>query len=61
MTAKSGTPFLMLVGFRYENPNGSVLLRDGLQKLMQGQGTATTLAADIQAGLATWHKPFQKK
>ena len=59
-TAKSGTPFLMLVGFRYQNPNGSILLRDGIQKVMQGQGTPTTLAADIQTGLATWHKPLQK-
>ena len=59
-TGKYGTPFVMLVGFRYQNPNGSVMLRDGIQKLVQGQGTATTLAADIQTGLATWHKPFQK-
>ncbi|MEJ8823530.1 extracellular solute-binding protein [Variovorax humicola] len=55
-----GTPFVMLVGFRYQNPNGSVLLRDGLQKLIQGQGTAQQLAQDIQTGLASWHKPFQK-
>lgn len=59
-TREHGTPFLMLVGFRYQNPNGSVLLRDGLQKLMQGQGTSLKLAQDIQAGLASWHKPFQK-
>ena len=59
-TAKNGTPFLMLVGFRYQNPNGSVMLRDGIQKVMQGQGTPASLAAEIQAGLATWHKPFQK-
>lgn len=59
-TQKYGTPFLMLVGFRYQNPNGSVLLRDGMQKLVQGNGTAQQLAADIQTGLATWHKPFQK-
>lgn len=58
--ARHGTPFLMLVGFRYQNPNGSVMLRDGIQKVMQGQGTPASLAADIQAGLATWHKPFQK-
>ncbi len=60
LTSKHGTPFLMLVGFRYQNPNGSVLLRDGMQKVMQGQGTPASLAADIQTGLATWHKPLQK-
>ena len=59
-TSKFGTPFLMLVGFRYQNPNGSVMLRDGMQKVMQGQGSPASLAAEIQAGLATWHKPFQK-
>ena len=59
-TSRHGTPFLMLVGFRYQNPNGSVMLRDGIQKVMQGQGTATSLAAEIQTGLATWHKPLQK-
>ena len=59
-TARNGTPFLMLVGFRYQNPNGSILLRDGIQKIYQGQGTPTSLAGDIQTGLATWHKPIQK-
>lgn len=55
-----GTPFIMLVGFRYQNPNGSVMLRDGLQRLMQGQGTASALANEIQSGLSVWHPPFRK-
>ena len=59
-TTRFGTPFVMLVGFRYQNPNGSVMLRDGIQKIVQGQGTPASLAAEIQTGLATWHKPFQK-
>jgi raffinose/stachyose/melibiose transport system substrate-binding protein len=59
-TKKNGTPFLMLVGFRYDNPNGSILLRDGLQKVMQGQISTKQLAQDIQTGLAMWHIPFQK-
>ena len=50
----------MLVGFRYQNPNGSVMLRDGMQKVIQGQGTPASLAGEIQTGLATWHKPIQK-
>lgn len=56
----SGTPFLMLQGFRYKNPSGSILLADGLQKLLQGNGTPQQLAQDIQTGLASWHKPFQQ-
>lgn len=56
-TAQGGTPFFMLVGFRYQNPNGSVMLRDGIQKVMQGNGTATSLASEIQTGISTWFKP----
>lgn len=56
-TSKGGTPFLMLVGFRYQNPNGSILLRDGIQKVMQGHGTAVSLAKEIQDGISTWFKP----
>jgi raffinose/stachyose/melibiose transport system substrate-binding protein len=56
-TAQGGTPFFMLVGFRYQNPNGSVMLRDGIQKVMQGNGTAKSLANDIQIGISTWFKP----
>lgn len=56
-TAKHGTPFIMLVGFRYDNPNGSVLLRDGIQKIMQGQGTSAALANEVQTGVSTWFKP----
>lgn len=54
--AKNGTPFIMLVGFRYQNPNGSVMLRDGIQKIIQGGTTPEALAQEIQTGLATWHK-----
>lgn len=58
---QQGTPFIMLVGFRYQNPNGSVMLRDGLQRLLQGQGTALALANELQSGLSAWHPPFQKE
>lgn len=60
LARKDGTPFIMLVGFRYDNPNGSVLLREGLQKMTQGQTTAKQLAQDITRSLATWHTPFKK-
>jgi raffinose/stachyose/melibiose transport system substrate-binding protein len=57
---KLATPFLMLVGFRYENPTGSKLLQDGLQGLLAGKLTAEQLGAEITKGVATWHKPFQR-
>jgi raffinose/stachyose/melibiose transport system substrate-binding protein len=58
--AKFGTPYIMLVGFRYKTPTGSELLRNGIQKLFQAQGTPEQVAADVQRGLATWYTPFQK-
>ena len=57
--AKLATPYIMLVGFRYENPTGSKLLQDGLQSLMSGRATAEQVASEITKGVATWHKPFQ--
>ena len=57
--AKLATPYLMLVGFRYENPTGSKLLQDGLQSLMSGRATAEQVASEITKGVAIWHKPFQ--
>lgn len=61
MSKQQGTPFIMLVGFRYQNPNGSVVLRDGLQKLLLGQGSAQALAHELQTRLSAWHRPFQKE
>ncbi len=61
MSKQQGTPFIMLVGFRYQNPNGSIVLRDGLQKLLLGQGSAQALANELQVRLSAWHRPFQKE
>lgn len=55
-----GTPYIMLVNFRYKTPTGSELLRNGIQKLFQGQGTPEQVAADVQRGLAAWYAPFQR-
>lgn len=61
LTAKYQTPYLMLVGFRYQNPTGSFLLQNGLQSLLDGKATAEQVAADITKGVATWYAPFQGK
>jgi raffinose/stachyose/melibiose transport system substrate-binding protein len=60
LRAKHGTPYIMLVGFRYKTPTGSELLRNGIQRLMQGQGSAQQVAEDVQRGLATWYEPFKR-
>ena len=57
--ARFATPYIMLVGFRYENPTGSKLLQDGLQNLLSGRATAEQVATEITKGVAAWHKPFQ--
>ncbi len=53
----NGTPYLMLVDFRYGTPLGSDLEAAGLQKMLLGQQTATQVAGDIQNGISQWFKP----
>jgi raffinose/stachyose/melibiose transport system substrate-binding protein len=53
----SGTPYLMLVDFRYGTPLGSDLEAAGLQKMLLGQQTPAQVAADIQNGVSQWFKP----
>lgn len=52
--------YLMLVHFRYQEPSGSVLLQQGVQKMMAGQATPEQVAADVTKGIATYHAPFRK-
>lgn len=52
-----GTPYLMLVGFRYRTPTGSAILQSGFQNLIVGKTTPEQLAKDVQAGIASWYKP----
>ena len=52
------TPYVFLVGFRYEHPNGSALMQAGLQAIAGGQQTPLQVATDIQTGIATYHRPF---
>ena len=57
---KNSTPYLMLVGYRWKTPTGSTLLQSGLQALMSGAATPEKVANDVQRGIATWHRPFQR-
>jgi raffinose/stachyose/melibiose transport system substrate-binding protein len=52
--------YLMLVHFRYQEPSGSILLQQGVQKMLAGQATAEQVGADITRGIATYHVPFRK-
>lgn len=53
------TPYIMLVGFRWEKPSGSVVLQNSLQGLMQGGMTSEEVAEKVQNQIATWYDPFQ--
>ena len=54
------TPYLTLVGFRYEQPTGSSLLQNTLQGMLADSIDSYDVVSQIQEGVATWFKPFQK-
>lgn len=57
---KNSTPYIFLVGFRYQQPTGSSLLQAAGQGMYNGTLTPAQVAQQIQAGIATYYKPFQK-
>ena len=56
-TRKGSTPYIMLVGFRYNNPTGSATLQTGLPNMLNGSKTAAQVANDVQQGIASWYEP----
>ncbi|MDD3904157.1 MAG: extracellular solute-binding protein [Sphaerochaeta sp.] len=57
---KNATPYLFLVGFRYNQPTGSSLWQAAAQGIMAGTLTPAAAAKQIQDGIASYYKPFQK-
>ena len=57
---QTSASYLMLVHFRYEEPSGSVLLQQGVQRMMAGQATPEEVAKEVTEGIATYHAPFQQ-
>lgn len=55
--AESPVSYLHLVNFRYEQPTGDSLLRDGITAMWLGEATPEEVAADVQAGLEQWFTP----
>jgi raffinose/stachyose/melibiose transport system substrate-binding protein len=49
--------YLLLVHFRYGEPDGTTLLGAGLQKMLLGQSDPQSVAADLQRGVSQWFKP----
>ena len=57
---KNATPYIFLVGFRYQQPTGSSLFQSAAQSLMVGAATAEETCQLVQDGIATYYAPFQK-
>ena len=57
---KNSTPYIFLVGFRYQQPTGSSLFQSAAQSLMVGAATAEETCQLVQDGIATYYAPFQK-
>lgn len=58
---KYSTPYIFLVGFRYDQPTGSALAQAALQGMFDGKLTAADVAKQIQDGIATYYAPFKNK
>ena len=58
---KFGTPYIMLVGFRYKNPTGSALLQTGIPNMLNGTKTAKQVADEVNKGVGSWFAPFAGK
>lgn len=55
--AESPVSYLHLVNFRYEQPTGDALLRDGITAMWLGEMDPPEVAADVQTGLEQWFTP----
>ncbi len=57
---KYETPYVFLVGFRYQQPTGSTLAQAALQGMLAGTLSPADVAKQIQDGIATYYAPFKK-
>ncbi|TPW32472.1 extracellular solute-binding protein [Martelella alba] len=57
---KSSIPYMMLVHFRFEQPSGSTLIQENVQKMMAGDETPEGVGKAVTDGIATYYAPFQK-
>lgn len=58
---QNSTPYIMLVGFRYQEPTGSVLLQERLPGMFAGSISPSQVATEITAGIALYFEPFQDR
>ena len=58
---RHSTPYVMLVGFRWQNPTGSELIQNDLQGLFAGKLNPQQVGDDVTRGLSTWFAPFKNR
>jgi raffinose/stachyose/melibiose transport system substrate-binding protein len=54
---QNSTPYLTLVGFRWQSPTASEIIQSEIIDMVTGKMTPEKLAADIDAGVSTWFQP----
>ncbi len=54
------TPYIMLVGFRWQAPTGSTLLQSALQGMMANQMTPAQVGDEVTRGLSSWVDSFRR-
>jgi raffinose/stachyose/melibiose transport system substrate-binding protein len=57
---KYNTPYIFLVGFRYQQPTGSTLIQSALQGFLAGKFDSAEVCRQVQEGIATYYAPFKK-
>jgi len=57
---KTSIPYMMLVHFRFDQPSGSTLVQENIQKMMAGDETPEGVGKAITEGLSSYYEPFQK-
>jgi raffinose/stachyose/melibiose transport system substrate-binding protein len=57
---RKATPYIMLVGFRWQTPTGSTLLQNALQAMMAGQMTPAQVGDEVTRGLSAWVDAFRR-
>ncbi|MBI3961773.1 MAG: extracellular solute-binding protein [Deinococcus sp.] len=58
---RNATPYVFLVGFRYENPTGSTLVQQALPEMLAGNITPEEVGRRVTEGIATYYQPFQNR
>lgn len=57
----ASAPYIMAVHFRYQDPTGSTLLQQQVQRMMAGNARPEDVGSEITKGIATYFEPFRRR